>query len=138
MYAPLRGIALFVCASSLAFAQADKGSILGTVLDSSEAPAPETAVRVTEANTNIVHETKTNEAGNYSFPLLDSGVYIVEAEHSGFKRESRRGVRLDANSTVRIDFSLQVGSVSETGRVSASAAILQTDRADLGTKIETV
>lgn len=46
-------------------------------------------------------------------------------------------MHLDANSTVRVDFSLQVGSVTETVSVSASAAILQTDRADLGTKIET-
>ena len=120
-----------------AYAQADKGTLLGTVLDGSGAPAPDTAVKVTEINTNIVHDAKTNEAGNYSFPLLDPGTYTVDCEHAGFKRESRKDVRLDANSTVRVDFTLQVGSVSETVSVSASAAILQTDRADLGVKIET-
>jgi len=46
-------------------------------------------------------------------------------------------VRLEANSTVRVDFSMQVGNVTETISVSASAAVLQTDRADLGSKIET-
>lgn len=119
------------------FAQADKGTLLGTVLDGSGAPAPDSEVKVTEVNTNVVHATKTNEAGNYSFPLLEPGTYRVEAEHAGFRRESRNDVRLDANSTVRVDFSLQIGSVSETVNVSASAALLQTDRADLGTKIET-
>jgi len=122
---------------SSAFAQADKGTLLGTVLDSSGAPVADTTVRATEVNTNIAREARTNEAGNYSFPLLDPGTYSVDAEHTGFKRESRQGVRLEANSTVRTDFTLQVGSVSETVNVSASAAILQTDRADLGTKIET-
>jgi len=120
-----------------AFGQADKGTILGTVQDSSGAPAADTTVRVTETNTNIAHEAKTNDAGNYSFPLLDPGTYLVDAEHSGFKKASRAGVRLDANSTVRVDFSLELGSVSESVTISASAAILQTDRADLGTKIET-
>jgi hypothetical protein len=145
MFSHIKGALVFVlgCSglalinSQTAFAQADKGTILGTVLDSSGAPAPDTALKVTEVNTNIVHETKTNEAGNYSFPLLDPGDYRVDAEHSGFKHESRSDVRLEANSTVRVDFSLQIGSVSETVSVSASAAILQTDRADLGTKIET-
>ncbi|MCU1330813.1 MAG: hypothetical protein JWN34_6183 [Bryobacterales bacterium] len=46
-------------------------------------------------------------------------------------------MRLEAHSTVRNDFSLQIGSVSETVNVSAPAAMLQTDRADLGTEIET-
>jgi hypothetical protein len=128
---------LTVLVPSSAFAQADKGTLLGTVLDASQAPAAETSVRATEVNTNSTRETKTNDAGNYSFPLMDPGTYSISAEHTGFKRESRQGVRLDANSTVRTDFTLQVGSVSETVSVSASAAILQTDRADLGTKIET-
>lgn len=51
-----------------AFSQADKGTLLGTVLDSSGAPAPDTAVKVTEVNTNIIHDAKTNEAGNFSIP----------------------------------------------------------------------
>ena len=138
---PIRNAALVLSALCLllpvaALAQADKGSILGTVLDGSGAPAPDASIKVTEVNTNIIHQAKTNEQGNYSFPLLDPGTYTVEAEHTGFKREDRKDVRLEANSTVRVDFSLQVGSVSETISVSASAAILQTDRADLGTKIE--
>ncbi len=105
-------LAILLLLPCAAWSQADKGTILGTVLDTSGAPAPETSVKVTEVNTNIVHETKTNDTGNYSFPLLDPGTYTVDSEHSGFKRESRKDVRLEANSTVRVDFSLQVGSVT--------------------------
>jgi len=124
-------------AASVAFAQADKGTILGTVQDSSGAPAADTEVKATEVNTNIVHTTRTNDAGNFTFPLLDPGTYVVETERQGFKKASRSGVRLDANSTVRVEFALQVGNVTETVDVTASVAILQTDRADLGAKIET-
>lgn len=119
------------------FAQADKGTLLGTIQDGSGAPAAEVAVKVTAVSTNQVRETKTNEAGNYSFPLLDTGTYTVDAERPGFKHETRSNVRLEANSTVRVDLSLQVGAVSETINVSATGAVLQTDSADLGTKIET-
>ncbi len=119
------------------WAQADKGTILGSVQDGSGAAVENASVRVTEVNTGVVHSAKANETGNYSFPLLDPGTYLVETDHEGFKRASRNNVTLDANSTVRVDFALQIGSVNETISVSASAAILQTDRVDLGEKIET-
>ena len=74
--------------------------------------------------------------GTSRFPLVDPGAYSLEASREGFKKANRSGITLDANSTVRVDFTLEVGSVSETIDVTASVAILQTDRADLGTKIE--
>ncbi len=120
-----------------AFAQADKGTILGTIQDETGAVVPDAAIKVTEVNTNIVHIAKTNDTGNFTLPLLDPGTYTVTADHGGFRPASRTGVRLEANSTVRVDFSMQVGNVTETISVSASAAVLQTDRADLGSKIET-
>lgn len=129
-------VALAALLSSAAFAQADKGTILGSVQDASGAPASDTEVKATEVNTNIIHTTRANDAGNFTFPLLDPGTYTVETERAGFSKASRSGVHLDANSTIRVDFSLQVGSITETVEVSASAAILQTDRADLGAKIE--
>ena len=122
---------------SVLFAQADKGSILGTAQDSTGASVPDTNVKAIEVNTNIVHTTKTNDAGNYSFPLLDPGVYTIESDHAGFKHVARTNVKLDANSAVRVDFEMYVGNVTESIEVSSSAAVLQTDRADLGTKIET-
>ena len=128
---------LTVLCPSAALAQADKGTLLGTVLDTTGAGVPDTEVKATEVNTNIVHSAKTNETGSYTFPLLPPGNYRVDADHAGFKHITRTGVRLDANSTVRVEFTLELGSVSETLSVSASAAILQTDRADLGVKIET-
>src|SRR5205085_9387262 len=68
---------------------------------------------------------------------LDPGVYRVETDQAGFKHAIRSGVTLEANSAVRVDFTLEIGATTETVNVSASTAVLQTDRADLGTKIET-
>ncbi len=119
-----------------AFGQADKGSLLGTVQDSSGAAVSDTEVTVREINTNLIRATRTNADGNFSFPLLDSGNYTVETNHAGFKQAVRTNVQLNANSAIRTDFVLQVGNVAESISVSASSAILQTDRADLGTKIE--
>src|SRR5689334_3543253 len=100
------------------------------------APVAGAAVRATETGTMIVRSTITNEAGNFTFPLMDPGAYALEVTREGFKKSNRSGITLDANSTVRADFTLEIGSVTETIDVTASVAILQTDRADLGTKIE--
>src|ERR1700732_3620312 len=51
-----------------------------------------------------ISDRKTNDAGNFTFPLLDPGAYTVETDRVGFKRANRTNVKLDANSTVRVDF----------------------------------
>src|SRR4051794_20351527 len=88
---------------SAIFAQADKGTILGTIQDSTGAGVPDAEVKAIETNTNIVHVSKANDAGNFTFPLLDPGAYIVQTDRTGFKRAQRTDVKLDANSTVRVD-----------------------------------
>ncbi|HWW17578.1 MAG TPA: TonB-dependent receptor [Candidatus Saccharimonadales bacterium] len=118
--------------------QAVNATLLGTVTDSSGAPAANVKMTVTETNTGITHNSQTNDSGNYVLPDLPPGTYKVTAELAGFKRESRAGVDLIVNSTERVDLVLQPGSTSETITVEAETPILQTERADTGRKLETV
>ncbi|MEO7650583.1 MAG: TonB-dependent receptor [Bryobacteraceae bacterium] len=117
-------------------AQVLKGQILGTVTDQSGAVAPDAKVTVTEIRTNSVRTSQTNEAGNYFFVNLDPGEFRVETEKAGFSRAVRSGVELQPNSTVRVNFELTPGAITQTVDVIANAAVLQTDRADTGGKIE--
>lgn len=119
------------------FGQGDKGSLLGTVQDTTGAAISDADIKITAVETNLVRTIKTNETGNYTFPVLDPGLYSVQADRAGFRSALRKDVRLEANSAVRVDFSMQLGSVTESVLITASAAVLQTDRADLGVKIET-
>jgi hypothetical protein len=119
-------------------AQTLKGTILGTITDSSQAVMPGVQVAVTETNTNARRTLATNDSGFYSFPNLDPGVYRVEVEHSGFRKMVRAGIDLTANTTARVDLELSVGSVSDVVDVTDTAPLLQTDRADTGGKIEQV
>jgi Carboxypeptidase regulatory-like domain/TonB dependent receptor len=116
--------------------QAVSATLLGTVTDSSGAAVSSAKVTITETNTSITHTSQTNDSGNYVFPDLPPGTYTVTAEQSGFKRESRAGIDVIVNTTERVDLVLQPGNVSETITVEAETAILQTDRADVGEKIE--
>jgi hypothetical protein len=118
--------------------QAVNATLLGTVTDSSGAPASGTNITITETNTGISRTTQTNESGNYVIPDLPPGTYKVTAELSGFKRESRSGIDVIVNTTERVDLVLVPGNITETVTVEAETPILQTERADTGRKIESV
>jgi len=118
------------------FGQAVNGTLLGTVSDSSGAVVAAPKITATETSTGIARATESNSSGNYTFANLPPGTYSVLAEAHGFKKESRSDLRVDVNSSVRADLTMQPGNVTETVEVTAAAPILQTDRADVGSKID--
>lgn len=131
-------LALFLLGgATIVHGQAVKGALLGTITDSNGAAASGATVTATETRTNITVTTATNSDGNYVFANIKDGVYRVEATLKGFKKVVRDSVTVDVNTTVRVDLTMQVGEVSETVTIEASAApLLQTDRADTGRLLE--
>jgi len=119
-----------------ASAQAVRGTLLGNVTDTSGLAVPGASVSITEVNTNIITGAVTNESGYYIFNNISDGTYRVEAELTGFKKFVRDGVRVDVNTTVRVDMKLEVGTLTETVTVEAASPVLQTDRTDTGRIIE--
>ena len=71
------------------------------------------------------------------FANLDPGNYRIEVEHPGFRKIVRSEIDLTPNSTVRVDLDLTPGAVTEVIDVTADVLVLQTDRADTSTKVET-
>ncbi|MCL5742309.1 MAG: carboxypeptidase-like regulatory domain-containing protein, partial [Acidobacteria bacterium] len=81
-------------------------------------------------------ETRTNETGAYTAPLLQPGSYRVTVQKDGFKPVSRGGVSLTVDQVARIDFRLEVGTVSETLDVTSQAPLLDQDTSSLGQVID--
>ncbi len=121
---------------STARAQAVTGTLLGNVTDSSGAGVPGATVTALEVQTNTSRTAITNEAGNYIFSSLRNGTYTVNAEIQGFKKVERPNVKVEVNTTVRVDMKLEVGQINETLTVSAESPLLQTDRTDTGRILE--
>ena len=113
-----------------------RGTLLGTITDSSAAAVPGATVTITDRAPTSSRATVTNESGFYTFPNLKDGIYRVEAELTGFKKVVRENVRVDVNTTIRVDLSLEAGDVTEMVTVTAETPALQTDRADTGRIIE--
>src|SRR5271170_3017137 len=82
------------------------GSISGVVTDPSGAVVPGVTVVVTSAATNVQHTTVTDSKGFFSVPALDVDNYDVSASQPGFRDFLEHGVKVDANSALRIDISL--------------------------------
>ena len=75
-------------------------------------PAP--PVTITNTATNIQRTLTTNSSGAYDAPALPPGSYSLKVSMPGFKTDVRNSIELQIDQTARINFSLQVGNVSET------------------------
>ncbi|HEX3968680.1 MAG TPA: carboxypeptidase regulatory-like domain-containing protein [Edaphobacter sp.] len=129
-------LALTLVFSPSLFGQAVTATLLGTITDSSGATVAGAKVTATEVTTGLIHESVTNESGNFTFPNLEPGKYSVTAEGKGFKKETQQNIDLLSNSSTRVDVAMVTGSVSETVLVTTAPPLLQTDRADISMKIE--
>src|SRR5215469_15019883 len=112
------------------------GEITGEVKDSAGAVIVGAKVTLSNTATNAVRETTTTAAGVYSFPSLQPGLYTVRVEQQGFRSAVENNIELQVQQTTRVDFTLQVGQLSESIEVAAAAVQLNTDDATVGTVIE--
>ena len=128
-------VACFSLMTPAANAQLLQGAIDGNVTDSTQAAIIGAKVSITNEATNATRETVTNEAGSYSFPTIDTGSYTLTVNTPGFQAYVATGVTVSINAVLRMDVELEVGAVTETVTVEASAATLQTDRAEVRQEI---
>ena len=134
----LRRIRLFLSLSLLsasAVLAQTSGTIVGHVNDTTGAVVPGVTITLTDTGTNTTRTTVSTSAGDYTFPDVPPGVYNVEATHPGFKVATARNVELQVQQSLTQNFTLQVGEVTQTVSVSATAALLQTDNSSLGTVV---
>jgi hypothetical protein len=132
----LTSILAFVFFSTPAAAQLDTGAIVGTVTDATGAVLPAVNVTATQEGTNVALTTVTNASGQYVFPALKVGRYVVVAELPGFRRGVRQDVTVNVQDRRNIDFTLEVGVSSESVVVSARTELLQTQSADIGAVVD--
>src|SRR5690242_9127705 len=93
------------------FAQSANGTVSGTASDASGARIPGVTITATNTQTGVVTTVLSNEAGAYNFASLQPGTYRVSAELPGFRIQSYTGVELGTAQQVRLNFTLEVGTV---------------------------
>lgn len=120
---------VFALAAAL-FAQADRGTITGTVSDPAAAVVPGATVTAKELSTAAQYETRTTPTGNFTLGALAAGKYEVSVTAPGFSRYVDPGVLVQVAQTVRLDMILTVGSSTESITVTSAAPMLETEGAE--------
>ena len=125
------GIVL-LATSNVSRAQNAQGTIVGHVTDTSGAVVVGAKVTVSNTDTGVAFTYKTNAAGDYNAPALNPGNYSVAVEAESFSRTVSEKLVLEVQQTLRQDFSLKVGTVSNTVEVSAETQMLHTEDQTVG------
>jgi hypothetical protein len=109
-----------VCLLALGFllgsatpAQTFRGTILGTVTDSSGGAVVGATVVVKNVDTGVTRTTSTGIDGSYAVPELQIGTYSVTVTNAGFKSAIVTGLAVDVSVERRADVVLQAGDVAQ-------------------------
>jgi hypothetical protein len=128
--------ALFAALSvSALFAQTGRANITGVVMDSQGAMVAGATVTVTNQATGVATAATTNGAGAYSIIQIIPGAYDIRVEKQGFTSQIQQGFTLVAEQNAGLNYTLQLGRVSERVSVEAGAELIQTETAELGQTI---
>ncbi len=106
--------------------------ISGTVVDPSGAVIAGATVEVTNQNTQVTKKTVTNTPGYYQVQDLIPGTYSISVEMTGFKKAVRSNIPIQVAQSAQVNFTLQLGQVSQSIQVSGAPPLLQTRTAEIG------
>ena len=128
------GVATAVLLGTLTASAAITGSISGVVTDPSGAVVPGVTVVATSVSTNVQSKAVTDSKGFYRFPTLSVDTYNVSARQQGFRDYQQLGVKIDANSDLRIDIPMELGAVTNTVSVKSDALQVETQSTQNGVR----
>jgi hypothetical protein len=108
-------------AQAVAVAEVD-----GHVTDPSGQAIVGATVKMTEVDRQQARTTTTDATGRYQLPNLPVGNYLLEVTSSGFKTYQQRGITLEVAHNIDISVVMQIGAVTESIQVTASAGMVET------------
>ena len=127
--------AILALLCAVAFGQGERGTFNGTIVDTSGAVVPNATVRVTNIETNVDTTATTTDAGVFRLPYLPPGRYKFTVSAPGFKTAVRDNVNLSVAQTLTLDFTLEVGQVTDQVNVTGETPLLETGTAEIGSYV---
>ena len=132
--AGFRAVCFGLLLATVALAQ--EAQVTGRVTDSSGAVIPDVKITIANTDTGIARDTRSNDLGYYTLPLLQPGNYKITAEKQGFQSKERSGVVLLVDQHANIDFSMDVGQLTQEISITGAPPLLDTVEPSVGQVIE--
>ena len=104
-------------------AQVTGATLSGTVTDTSGGIIRDAEVSVKNTATGISRAVTVDSAGFYTVPNLLAGIYEVRVTAAGFSTALQSDLTLAVGAQQQLNFSLRVGTATETVKVTAATQI---------------
>jgi hypothetical protein len=132
-----KAIALLAILLSASQAVAQQGSaeLRGRLSDNTGGALPGVTMTVRNQASGVYRQSLSTTDGAYFMTGLIPGVYELTAEMSGFRKYSRKDLRLEVGKTATVDVRLEVGGVQEELVVTAEAPIVDVTSKEVGGNI---
>ncbi len=113
-------------------AQVDEGAVTGIVQDTTGAVVPNAQVTLLNIDQGITLNTKTDNAGSYTFSPVRAGRYTVSVTAQGFEKTTQQNVTVQVAQTAQVNVQLKPGASTETVYVNTAPPLMQTQEASVG------
>jgi outer membrane receptor protein involved in Fe transport len=100
-------------------------TLTGRVTDTTGSVIAGVRVEATNVETNVVLMGETNAEGRYNIPDLPPGTYRVTVRKFAFQTVNKPGVELHVQDVVALNFSMELGSVSQSVTVQPGTPLIQ-------------
>ena len=94
-------------------AQTLYGTVVGLIVDASGGAVPNVKLTITNKGTGLTLETMTDPGGSFTILNVPAGTYDAKAALAGFKTQSRTDLAATVNTVSRVNFVMEVGSLTE-------------------------
>ncbi len=128
-------VALWLAAGIPGLAQSGRGTLTGSVKDTTGANLPGASLELKKTNTGSRYTATANDQGLFTFPELLPGTYTLAVTSPGFESYTQNGINVFVGSTATVNMVLKVGAATQTVTVTSDASQLQTDSSDMGTSV---
>lgn len=104
--------------------QSATATLSGTVVDANGAVVPGASVRLINSATGLQRETKTNDSGDFTAPLLHPSTYTLRVERQGFAPAEIQDLVLNVGDQKSLKIQLKAGNISELVQITNDAPLI--------------
>src|SRR3982075_2365679 len=118
-------VAISILSTGHVYAQVAGATLTGTVKDASGGIIPNAQVAIRDVATAVTRTVSTGGAGLYTAPNMLPGTYEIRVTASGFSTVVQKGVTLTVGAQQVLDFTMQVGQMTQTVEVTTEAPTVE-------------